>query len=165
MPRAKVIERFHGHVAQYQGDGVLAYFGYPHAQGDDTVHAVRAGLELVRAVQGLAGPQLAGGEVRLAARVGIHTGVVVVSEMGAGGRRHSQAVGDTVNMAARLEKLAEPGTVVVSAATERVTRGYFVFTSMDAVTAQRHRGADHGLCASPTTRASGRASRSRRPPA
>ena len=131
---AKVIERFHGHVAQYQGDGVLAYFGYPHAQGDDTVHAVRAGLELVRAVQGLSGPQLAGGEVRLAARVGIHTGVVVVSEMGAGGRRHSQAVGDTVNMAARLEKLADPGTVVVSAATERVTRGYFVFTSMDAVT-------------------------------
>ena len=58
--------------------------------------------------------------MRLAARVGIHTGVVVVSEMGAGGRRQSLAVGDTVNMAARLEKLADPGTVVVSAATERV---------------------------------------------
>ena len=56
---AKVIERFHGHVAQYQGDGVLAYFGYPHAQGDDTVHAVRAGLDLVRTVQELSVPDLA----------------------------------------------------------------------------------------------------------
>ncbi len=53
---AEVIERFHGHVAQYQGDGVLAYFGYPHAQGDDAVHAVRAGLDIVRAVQGSQGP-------------------------------------------------------------------------------------------------------------
>jgi class 3 adenylate cyclase/tetratricopeptide (TPR) repeat protein len=130
---AEVIERFHGHVAQYQGDGVLAYFGYPHAQGDDAVHAVRAGLDVVRAVRGLSGPRLDGAEVRLAARVGIHTGVVVVSEMGAGGRRHSLAVGDTVNVAARLEKLADSGTVVVSAATERVTRGYFVFARTDAV--------------------------------
>ena len=129
----EVIERFHGHVAQYQGDGVLAYFGYPHALGDDTVQAVRAGLDVVRAVQGVAGARLEGGGVCLAARVGIDTGVVVVSEMGAGERRHSLAVGDTVNMAARLEKLAEAGTVVVSAETERVTRGYFLFEQMDAV--------------------------------
>jgi class 3 adenylate cyclase/predicted ATPase len=129
----EVIERFHGHVAQYQGDGVLAYFGYPHALGDDTVQAVRAGLDVVRAVAGLAGTRLEGGDVRLAARVGIDTGVVVVSEMGAGERRHSIAVGDTVNMAARLEKLADPESVVVSAATERVTRGYFIFARMDAV--------------------------------
>lgn len=130
---ANVVERFHGYVAQYQGDGVLAYFGYPHAQGDDPVHAVRAGLGLIRAVQGLSrlGPD--GGEVRLAARVGIHTGVVVVSETGAGQRRQSLAVGDTVNTAARLEKFADPGTVIVSSATERVTRGYFVFTRFDAV--------------------------------
>ncbi|HEX2045093.1 MAG TPA: AAA family ATPase, partial [Gaiellaceae bacterium] len=130
---AEVIERFHGHVAQYQGDGVLAYFGYPHAQGDDTVHAVRAGLELVRAVEALSARGPDGREVRLAARVGIHTGVVVVSEMGAGERRHSLAVGDTVNVAARLEKVAEPGTVVVSATTESITRGYFVFTRADTV--------------------------------
>lgn len=129
----EVIERLHGHVAQYQGDGVLAYFGYPHAQGDDTVHAVRAGLDVVRAVHALTRPQLGGGEVRLAARVGIHTGVVVVTEMGTGMQRYSLAVGETVNVAARLEKVADPGTVVVSAATERVTRGYFVFASMDAV--------------------------------
>jgi class 3 adenylate cyclase/tetratricopeptide (TPR) repeat protein len=130
----EVIERFHGHVAQYQGDGVLAYFGYPHALGDDTVQAVRAGLDVVRAVSGLARTRLeSDGEVRLAARVGIDTGVVVVSEMGAGERRHSIAVGDTVNMAARLEKLADPETVVVSAAVERVTRGYFVFAGMNAV--------------------------------
>ena len=130
---AEVIERLHGHVAQYQGDGVLAYFGYPHAHGHDAVHAVRAGLELIQAVGALSAPHLENGEVRLAARVGIDTGVVVVSEMGAGERRQSLAVGDTVNMAARLEKLADPGTVVVSAATERVTRGYFVFARKDAV--------------------------------
>lgn len=130
---ARVIERYHGHVAQYQGDGVLAYFGYPNAQGDDAVNAVRAGLEIVGAVGALSAPRLDGREVRLAARVGIDTGVVVVSEAGAGARRHSLAVGDTVNVAARLEKLAEPGTVVVGAATERVTRGYFVFTRADAV--------------------------------
>ncbi|HSC91414.1 MAG TPA: adenylate/guanylate cyclase domain-containing protein [Gaiellaceae bacterium] len=130
---AEVIERYHGHVAQYLGDGVLAYFGYPRAQGDDAVHAVRAGLDVVRAVHALTGTRIDGGPVRLAARVGIHTGFVVMSELGAGGRRQPLAVGDTVNVAARLEKLAEPGTVVVSAATERVTRGYFVFARRDAV--------------------------------
>jgi tetratricopeptide (TPR) repeat protein len=129
-----VIERFHGHVAQYQGDGVLAYFGYPSAHGTDAVHAVSAGLEVVRAVGRLSAPRREGGDVRLEARVGIHTGVVVVREIGVGRARHSFAIGDTVNVAARLEKVAQPGTVVVSAATERVTRGYFVFTSKDAVT-------------------------------
>jgi class 3 adenylate cyclase/tetratricopeptide (TPR) repeat protein len=132
---AETIARFHGHVAQYQGDGVLAYFGYPSAQGgDDAVHAVSAGLDIVRAVRQLSAPRRECGEVHLEARVGIHTGVVVVREMRVGERRDSLAVGDTVNVAARLEKVAEPGTVVVSAATERVTRGYFVFTSKNAVT-------------------------------
>src|SRR4029453_665259 len=128
-----VIARFHGHVAQYHGDGVLAYFGYPYAQGDDAVHAVSAGLDLVRAVEGLPAPRSAGPQVRLQARVGVHTGVVVLREMGSGGQRQPLAVGETVNVAARLEKAADPGTVVVSAATERVTRGYFVFTSKDGV--------------------------------
>ena len=130
---ARVIERFHGYVAQYQGDGVLAYFGYPSARGDDTVQAVRAGLAVVRAVRKVASVQVDGGELRLSARVGIDTGVVVVSETGAGPGRQSLAFGDTVNIAARLEKLAKPGAVVVSSATERVSRGYFSFTAIEAV--------------------------------
>jgi class 3 adenylate cyclase/tetratricopeptide (TPR) repeat protein len=129
----RVIERFHGHIAQYQGDGVLAYFGYPRARGDDTVQAVRAGLALVRAVKDVSGAHFEGDEVRLAARVGIDTGVVVVSDTGPGALRQSLAFGDTVNIAARLEKLAEPGTVVVSEATARVTRGYFSFIRTEAV--------------------------------
>ena len=128
---AQVIQAFHGHVAQYQGDGVLAYFGYPHAQGDDAVHAVRAGIELARAVKDLSASRLDGREVRPSARVGIHTGVVVLSKAGAGAGPHSLAIGDTVNVAARLEKLADADTVVVSAVTERVTRGYFVFARLD----------------------------------
>ena len=130
---AQVIERFHGYVAQYQGDGVLAYFGYPSARGDDTVQAVRAGLAVVRAVHEVASVPVDGGELRLSARVGIDTGVVVVSETVAGAGRQSLAFGDTVNIAARLEKLAKPGMVVVSSATERVTRGYFSFTAIEAV--------------------------------
>jgi class 3 adenylate cyclase/predicted ATPase len=129
----RVVERFHGHVAQYQGDGVLAYFGYPRARGDDTVQAVRAGLALVRAVEEVSSAHFEGDDVRLAARVGIDTGVVVVSETGAGERRQSLAFGDTVNIASRLEKLADPGKVVVSDATELVTRGYFSFTRIEAV--------------------------------
>jgi class 3 adenylate cyclase/tetratricopeptide (TPR) repeat protein len=127
---AEVIERFHGHVAQFQGDGVLAYFGYPHAGGDDAVHAVRAGLELVRAVRGLTPQGSDAGDFPLAARVGIHTGIVVVSAVGAGGQRQSIALGDAVNLAARLEKAADPETVVVSGTTERLTRGYFVFARL-----------------------------------
>ena len=130
---AEVVERFHGHVAQYQGDGVLAYFGYPTARGQDAILAVRAGLAMVRAVQGVTDGRTGGGEVRLAARVGIDTGVVVISETGIGERRQSLAFGDTVNIAARLEKLADPGAALVSAATERVTRGYFAFTGIQAV--------------------------------
>jgi class 3 adenylate cyclase/tetratricopeptide (TPR) repeat protein len=119
---AEVIKRFHGHVAQFQGDGVLAYFGYPHAGGDDAVHAVRAGLELVRAVKGLADQDFGDG-FSPASRVGIHTGTVVV-------RADGSAIGDTVNLASRLENAADVDTVVVSGITERLTRGYFEFARL-----------------------------------
>jgi class 3 adenylate cyclase/tetratricopeptide (TPR) repeat protein len=127
---AEVIERFHGHVAQFQGDGVLAYFGYPHAGGDDAVHGVRAGLEVVRAVKDLGAEALDGTEFELAVRVGIHTGIAVVSAVGHGGQPQSQALGDAVNLAARLQNVADPDTVVVSGTTERLTRGYFVFARL-----------------------------------
>lgn len=124
---AEAIERFHGHVALFQGDGVVAYFGYPHAGGDDAVHGVQAGLEVVRRVNGLVAQGFDGGGGELAVRVGIHTGPTVVGAAAAAG---TQALGDTVNLAARLQAVADPNTVVVSGTTERLTRGYFVFARL-----------------------------------
>lgn len=115
---ADEIERFGGHVSQYLGDGVLAYFGYPVARENDAQGAVRAGLAIARVV---AGHQAS---VELAARVGIHTGVVVTDESDPGGGRHL-AVGGTLNVAARLQSLAQPNTVVVSDATQRLVQGFF----------------------------------------
>jgi class 3 adenylate cyclase len=119
---AAVIERFEGHVAKYLGDGVLAYFGWPQAHEDDAERAVRTGLELVEAVGRLELEE----DVRLQARVGIATGQVVVGDLvGAGAARDEAVVGDTPNLAARLQALAEPGTVLVSEATRRLVAGVF----------------------------------------
>ena len=107
---AEVIRRHEGYIAQYLGDGLLVYFGYPTAHEDDAARAVRAGLEIVATV----GAQHA---VPLQVRVGIHTGLVVVGEMGGEGRHEQLALGETPNLAARIQGLAEPNTVIVSAAT------------------------------------------------
>jgi predicted ATPase/class 3 adenylate cyclase len=116
------IARFEGHVAKYMGDGVLAYFGYPRAHEDEAERAVRAGLAAVAAVHSLGS---AHGET-LAARVGIATGPVVVGELiGEGAAREETVVGDTPNLAARLQTLAEPGTVVISARTRELIGGLF----------------------------------------
>src|SRR5712692_10506846 len=127
---AQVIRRFEGHLARYLGDGLLVYFGYPQAHEDDAQRAVRAGLEIVAAL-----PQLNTRlqqtvrvlqQLPLQIRIGIHTGLVVVSDMGGGGYRDPMAiVGETPNIAARLQGIAEPDTVVISAATYRLTQGYF----------------------------------------
>jgi class 3 adenylate cyclase/predicted ATPase len=122
---APVIERFGGHIAQYLGDGLLVYVGYPLAHEDDAQRAVRAGLAMIEAMGALA-ISLEQQGVRLAIRVGIHTGPVVVGEMGAGGRREQLALGETPNVAARLESLAAPNTVVISAALQQLVQGYFV---------------------------------------
>ena len=121
---AEVIARFEGHIAQYLGDGLLVYFGYPSAHEDDAQRAVSAGLAVVDAVVALSARQPPGG-VALAVRVGIHTGLVVVGEVGSGSRREQLALGETPNVAARIEALAEPGTVVVSAATHRLVEQRF----------------------------------------
>jgi predicted ATPase/class 3 adenylate cyclase len=119
---AGAIARFEGHVAKYMGDGVLAYFGYPRAHEDEAERAVRAGLAAVAAVDSL-GSAL--GEP-LSARVGIATGPVVVGELiGEGTAREETVVGDTPNLAARLQTLAEPGTVVISARTRELIGGLF----------------------------------------
>ncbi|MBI3801355.1 MAG: zinc ribbon domain-containing protein, partial [Deltaproteobacteria bacterium] len=103
---AEVITRYEGHIAQYLGDGLLVYFGYPRAHEDDTQRAVRAGLGIIEKVRDLT-TQL---PAALQVRIGIHTGPVVVGEIGAGKKREQLALGETPNLAARLQGLAEPDT-------------------------------------------------------
>ena len=120
-----VIQRYDGHIAQLLGDGLLVYFGYPQAHEDDAQRAVRAGLGMLAAVGDLnTGLQQAHG-VQLAIRVGVHTGLVVVGEMGGAGRQERLALGEVPNVCARIEGLAAPNTVVVSDATYRFVQGYF----------------------------------------
>jgi class 3 adenylate cyclase/tetratricopeptide (TPR) repeat protein len=115
---AGVVERFDGHVAQYLGDGLLVYFGWPKAHEDDAERAVRAGLGIVAAV--------AEGGADLSVRIGIHTGPVVVGEMGGGASRETLAMGETTNVAARLQTIAKPDAAVLSFATLRLVSGIFV---------------------------------------
>ncbi len=135
---AGVISRFEGHIAQYLGDGLLVYFGYPLAHEDDAQRAVRAGLgiltelpQLNDQVEAIVGARRRRAPTDptttppLQVRVGIHTGLVVVGEMGGGSKREQLALGETPNIAARLQGLAEPDTVVLSAATQRLVTDLF----------------------------------------
>jgi TOMM system kinase/cyclase fusion protein len=122
---ATMIQRFGGYIAQYLGDGLLVYFGYPQAHEDDAQRAVRAGLDLVAAMGELNVRLAQHTGVRLAVRIGIHTGLVVVGEMGGGSRQEQLALGETPNVAARIQGLAAPDTVAISPATFRLVQGYF----------------------------------------
>jgi TOMM system kinase/cyclase fusion protein len=127
---AKVIARFEGHVAQYLGDGLLVYFGYPLAHEDDAQRAVRAGLGMIEALGQL---NIRLGQergVQLAVRLGIHTGLVVVGEVGGGTRQEQLALGETPNLAARLQGIAAPNTLVISAATLPLLGGFFACQSL-----------------------------------
>jgi predicted ATPase/class 3 adenylate cyclase len=115
----QVIARYEGHIAQYLGDGVLVYFGYPMAHEEDAVRAVRSGLEIVTAVSQLVYTP------PLQVRIGIHTGPVVVGEIGAGEHTERLALGETPNIAARVQGQANPDEVVISAATYRLVGGLF----------------------------------------
>ncbi|HEV7515266.1 MAG TPA: AAA family ATPase, partial [Thermoanaerobaculia bacterium] len=123
---AAVVERYLGHTAQYLGDGLLVYFGFPVAHEDDPQRAVHTGLGIVAAVDALSRRLEAERGIRLAVRVGIHTGKVVAGQMGAGDTRERLALGQAPNVAARLQSLADPGTVVVSDATFPLVQGFFV---------------------------------------
>lgn len=124
------VGRLGGHVAQYLGDGVLAYFGWPRAYEDAAERAVRAGLAAAAAVAGLRAPDGA----PLAARVGIATGPVVVGDhAGRGEARDPAAVGEVPNLAARLQGLAEPGAVVVAERTRRLLRDLFAYRDLGTV--------------------------------
>jgi class 3 adenylate cyclase len=128
---ADLIVKAGGFVARYIGDGVLAYFGYPHAQEHDAERAIRAGLELVVEVPKL---KTAAG-VPLQVRVGIASGLVVVGDLvGGGSVQEHEVVGETPNLAARLQALAEPGTVVISSSTHRLTGGLFHYRDLGTVT-------------------------------
>jgi class 3 adenylate cyclase len=118
-----------GFVAKYMGDGVLAYFGYPQAHEHDAEHAVRAGLALVEAMPKLT---TAAG-VPLQVRVGIATGLVVVGDLiGAGAAQEQAVVGETPNLAARLQALAEPGAVVIADGTRRLLGNLFELKDLGA---------------------------------
>jgi class 3 adenylate cyclase/predicted ATPase len=124
---AEIVHRFDGFVAQYLGDGVLVYFGYPQAHEDDAERAVRAGLELIAAVCALKT------RVSLQTRVGIATGLVVVGDLlGAGGAQERGIVGETPNLAARLQGIAEPNMVVIAESTRKLLGNLFDLEDLGA---------------------------------
>ena len=117
---AETVQRFGGFVAKYMGDGVLVYFGYPQAHEDDPERAVRAGLELVAAIGALKT------HAPLQTRVGIATGLVVVGDLiGSGASQEQAVVGETPNLAARLQGIAEPSSVVIAESTRKLVGGLF----------------------------------------
>src|SRR5499427_6015651 len=127
---AAVIQQYAGHIAQYLGDGLLVYFGYPAAHEDDARRAVYTGLGIVEAIATLNTRLTAQYGVQLAVRLGIHTGPVVVGVMGGGGRHEHLALGETPNIAARLEGLAPANAVVISAVTARLVHGTFALEDL-----------------------------------
>ena len=133
---AGVIQRFGGYIAQYLGDGILVYFGYPIAREDAAVRAVKTGLGILaelhqmngqlRQTERLQSPRQGTKDApRIRLRIGIHTGQVVVGDMGVGERHEQLALGETPNIAARLQAVAKANTVVMSAATYRLVEGFF----------------------------------------
>ena len=125
-----MIARFEGHIAQYLGDGLLVYGGYPQAHQDDAPRAVRSGLGIVEAM-GQPNTRLAHERgVHFAVPLGIHTGLVVVGDVGDGTRQEQLALGETPDIAARLHGLAAPNTVVISATTLLLLDGFFACESL-----------------------------------
>jgi class 3 adenylate cyclase/predicted ATPase len=118
------IMRYGGEVARYFGDGVMAFFGWPRAHEDDAVRAIHAALEIVSGVMKISGP------VALTCRVGVCSGPVVVGEIGDSGTWSMDAVGETPNIAARLQNLAAPNTVVISESTKRLVSAAFDFQDL-----------------------------------
>jgi hypothetical protein len=126
---ADVVRTFDGFVAKYMGDGVLVYFGYPQAHEDDAERAVRAGLGVIDTVG-----RLDVKSVELQARIGIATGLVIVGDLiGEGSAQEQSVIGETPNLAARLQALAEPDAVVIAAGTRRLLGGLFEYRDLGTV--------------------------------
>jgi class 3 adenylate cyclase/predicted ATPase len=148
---AETVRRFGGFVAKYMGDGVLVYFGYPQAHEDDAERAVRAGLELIAAVAGLKT------RASLQTRVGIATGLVVVGDLiGSGAAQEQAIVGETPNLAARLQGIAEPNTVVIAEATRKLLGNLFELEDLGAKDLKGIAGPVHAWAALRASSAEGR---------
>ena len=128
---AETVARFNGFVAKYMGDGVLVYFGYPQAHEDDAERAVQAGLALIEAVGKLSSVE------PLQIRIGVGTGVVVVGDLvGAGEAQERGVVGETPNLAARLQAAATPGTIAIDTTTRRLLGGLFEYRDLGGIEAK-----------------------------
>ena len=148
---AETVRRFDGFVAKYMGDGVLIYFGYPQAHEDDAERAVRAGLELIAAVAALKS------SVSLQTRVGIATGLVVVGDLiGSGEAQERGIVGETPNLAARLQGVAEPNTVVIAEGTRRLLGNLFELEDLGAKELKGIAGSTRAFAALRVSSAEGR---------
>ena len=157
----QAVSRYEGTIAQYYGDGILVYFGYPVAHEDDARRAVQSALDIVRTVHELGDRLRESGGEPISVRIGIHTGLAVVGDVGGPNQTERLAHGDTPNIAARIQGLAEPDTVIVSAATHRLVAGFFrsasmgpqalkgVSEPMEAFKVMGASGAHHRLEASP----------------
>ena len=137
---AETVRRFGGFVAKYMGDGVLVYFGYPQAHEDDAERAVRAGLEIVAAITALKS------SVPLQTRIGIATGLVVVGDLiGSGEAQERAIVGETPNLAARLQGIAEPNMVVIAEGTRKLLGNLFELAGPWGKGPQGHHRASAGM--------------------
>jgi class 3 adenylate cyclase len=126
------VQRFGGFVAKYMGDGVLVYFGYPQAHEDDAERAMRAGLALIEAVG-----KLGISAEPLQIRIGVATGLVVVGDLvGSGAAQEQAIVGETPNLAARLQVAAAPSTLVIDLTTRRLLAGLFEYRDLGALEAK-----------------------------
>lgn len=156
----EVVERFGGHVAQLLGDGVFAYFGYPAAHEDDAARAVSAALAILEEMpafrSGMTARLAEAGDTSLGVRIGIHTGIVVVGESDFTPGGEPIALGTSLNIASRLQSVAPENTVLLSAQTQNLVQGLFVFEPMGAL---RLRGIDEPVEACRVLRASGAGSR------
>jgi class 3 adenylate cyclase len=156
---AKVIARYEGEIAQYLGDGLLVYFGYPLAHEDDAQRAVRARVGMVEAMGQLNARLEPEHGVQLAVRLGIHTGQVVVGEIGGGAKHEQLALGETPIVAARLQGMVASNTLVISAATSRLVQGLFECRDLSSYTVKGVSTPVPPSVATPTTRRAWRAGR------
>lgn len=122
-----IVERYEGWIAQFRGDGILIYFGYPKAHEDDAARAIRAALEIVPAVRGINNPWVRGSQINTDVRIGIDTGLVVVGDLPSGAvDEYMAVVGDAPNVASRVQGYAEPGAVLITGNSMRLVEGLFI---------------------------------------